>query len=142
MKAISEIRYLKRIEEIDTLIERIKEDKERWLDIATSITAPMGGERVQTSSNGKKMENAIINSMGYDDRIVQLNLERLEILKTIELLPFVEYNLLYMRYVKRMEYKDIAMMCNKSYSWATSVHGRALQSLKKILGEKKDEIHT
>ena len=139
MKATREIRYLKRIGEIDTLIERIQEDKARWLDIATSITAPMGGERVQTSSNGKKMENAIVNSMDYDERIVELNKERIEIVKTIELLPFAEYNLLYMRYVKRMEYRDIGAMLGKSYSCCTSVHGRALQSLKKILDGRKEK---
>lgn len=138
MKATSEIRYLKRIEEIDTLIERTKEDKQRWLDIATSITAPMGGERVQTSSNGQKMEDAIINSMDYDEKIVELNKERVEIIKTIELLPFKEYNLLYLRYVKRMNYDDISRTYDKSYSWCTSVHGRALQSLKKILDSRKE----
>ena len=140
MKATNEIRYLKRIEEIDTLIERTKEDKQRWLDIATSITASMGSERVQTSNNCQKMENAIINSMEYDEKIVELNKERDEIIKTIELLPFKEYNVLYMKYVKGMNYDQIALANNKSYSWATSVHGRALQSLKKQLtGETKNE---
>lgn len=139
MKSTREIKYLNRIEEIDTLIERVQEDKDRWMDIATNITSSMGGERVQTSGNLKKMENAIVNSMDYDERIVELNKERIEIVKTIELLPFKEYNVLYMRYVKGCEYRDIASLCGKSYSWVTSVHGRALQSLKKILDRRNEK---
>jgi RNA polymerase sigma factor (sigma-70 family) len=139
VKSRREINYLSRIEELDIKLKRVQENKERWLDIATNVTSSMGGERVQTSGNVQKMEDAIINSMDYDERIVELNKERDEIIKTIEQLPFKEYNVLYMKYVDRWGYYDIASSCGKSYSWVTSVHGRALQSLKKILDRRNEK---
>jgi hypothetical protein len=46
-----------------------------------------------------------------------------------------------MRYVYNMEYQDIADSCDKSYSWATSVHGRALKNIEKIRSEKNDKCN-
>ena len=68
---------------------------------------------------------------------------RREIVLTIEALPVDEYDMLYQVYVNCKELQDVATDMDKSYSWATTIHGRALAHLQKILDEReKDAEHS
>ena len=76
-----------------------------------------------------------------DYGIKDLIAKRQAIIDDIEKLSLDEYEVIYMRYVYNMEYQDIADSCDKSYSWATSVHGRALKNIEKIRSEKIEKCN-
>ena len=137
--------YLKRVKRINkqlrnTRAEKIQKTTELY-DIAYSITAQMGGERVQTSGNPQRMADAIAKAVDkgdyYDRRIEELEAEKAEIRSTIEMLTTNEYEVLHLRYFQYKQYCEIGSECGKSESWAKSVHGNALQNVQKILDERE-----
>ena len=51
--------YLERLEKLDVLIECKLIERRQWYELATSITANMGGEVVQSSGSQSKMADAV-----------------------------------------------------------------------------------
>ena len=47
-----------------------------------------------------------------------------------------EYDILHKVYVQFFTLYDVADIYEKSYSWVTSIHGRALANVRKILDER------
>ena len=133
-------KYLERIKKIDLLMENKKAERDRWFEIATSIVANAGGERVQASGNPHRMEDTWCAyaqaSEEYDAFVLELKREKDEIIRTIEELPPNEYDLLHKVYVQGMSLKAYAVAKDKAYSWATSTHGNALQRLQWILDDR------
>lgn len=132
-------KYLKQIEKLDALIESKLAEVEMWRSVAFSVTAPIGGERVQSSGNQQKMANAIVNYLYLDDDengIKQLKAERQKIISVIESLNVTEYKLLHKVYVLGYSLADAAATEGKGYTWATTVHGRALQNVERTLRDK------
>ena len=134
--------YLEQIFKLNVMIENKMVEVKQWRDIALGITSHSEGERVQSSGSQQKMADAInrvidlqaeINNM--IDRLIDL---RQEIIKTIELLNATEYDVLHKRYIRDMTFDEIGAARGKSKSWATTVHGRALQNLNKILDERME----
>lgn len=112
-----------------------------WKAVATGTTVCSEGDRVQSSGSKQKMADAICRYMQMEDEINNA-IDRLvgikqEIIETIERLPINEYDLLHKIYVQGMEIYEAAVEMDKSYRWATSVHGRALANVQKILNERK-----
>lgn len=138
MKAIC---YLKQLEKLDAIIENKQIEKAQLIDIALSITGHSDGERVQSSGSKQRMADAVIEYSDIDREIEQEILAakraKREIIKTIEQLSAKEYDLLHKIYIQRMTFKEVAAAKGKSTSWATTVHGRALQSLQKILDKRE-----
>jgi DNA-directed RNA polymerase specialized sigma subunit len=60
-----------------------------------------------------------------------------EIVEVIETLEADQYDVLHKRYIQNMNFKEIAFDCGNSESWATTVHGRALKIVQKILDERE-----
>lgn len=58
---------------------------------------------------------------------------RQDIIKTIEQLRTAEYDVLHKIYVQNKNFYEVAALLDKSYRWVTSIHGRALANLQKIL---------
>lgn len=148
------IEYLKLIAKYSKMIKNRKLDSMQLMDIATSTTAKsvsiqIGKElhnmdKVQSSSSNQKMADAInekVDLENDDYGIKDLIAKRQAIIDDIEKLSLDEYEVIYMRYVYNMEYQDIADSCDKSYSWATSVHGRALKNIEKIRSEKNEKCN-
>lgn len=130
--------YLRQLAKISSMIRRKQSEKEQWELIATGTTAPAGGERVRSTGTKSKMSDAIIRAVDIEGEILKLVNRRQEIIKTIEQLEVMEYNVLHMRYVIGMGFKAIALECGqKSESWANTVHRKALRNLQKILDEKE-----
>ena len=129
-------KYLMQIEKIDALIENKKAEKEFLEGIATGVTFQLT-ERVQTSSNGDKMVNAVINALDLQEEInsyIKLLYEtRKEVISVIEQLDVDEYDLLHKVYVQYYTLKEVQYMKKRSYSSITSLHGRALNNVLKIL---------
>ena len=134
--------YLAQLEVIETRIQSIQFDIRQLKDLALSITPSYEGERVQASGNNQRMATAADRWMDKErelnDTIDRLIDKRLEIANTIEHLKRPkESGVLHMCYIQGKSFKEIAAHYDKSVSWATSIHGRALQSLQKELDTKK-----
>lgn len=133
--------YLKQVEKLDTMIRNKLIEKDQWRDIALGITSHSEGERVQSSGSKQKMAEAIDRCIDMDEEINQL-IDRLIDLKrdvssVIEQLNATEYDVLHKIYIQYLSLYDVADMKGKTYSWVTTVHGRALQNVLSILNEKE-----
>ena len=130
--------YLKQVEKLDALIQNKLIEREQWMDVALSITAGVGGDRVQSSGVKSKMAEAVDRCVDMEAEINSL-VDRLidvkrEVVSTIERVENpTEYNLLHMRYIQKMDLQEIADRYGKAYTWATTTHGRALKSVQEIL---------
>lgn len=133
--------YLKQVEKLDALIQNKLIEREQWMDVALSITAGVGGDRVQSSGAKSKMAEAVERCVDMEAEINSL-VDRLidvkkEVVATIEQVENpTEYNLLHMRYIQKMDLQEIADRYGKEYTWATTTHGRALKSVQEILDGK------
>ena len=112
-----------------------------WKAVATGTTVCSEGDRVQSSGSKQRMADAVCRYMQMEDEI-NAAIDRLidikqNIIQTIELLPVQEYDLLHKVYVQGMEIYEAAIEMDRSYSWATTVHGRALAKVQKILNERE-----
>ena len=125
--------YLEQLEKLDTIIINKMEDKERWYDVAKGITSHFGGERVQSSSSQQKMADALDICSDIQREIDSLKAQKGEIERTIQQLNATEYDVLHKRYIHLMSFDEIGAAKKKSKSWATTVHGRALQNVQRIL---------
>ncbi len=134
---------LERIEKIGSLIKNKIIEKKLFKESISCTASSFGGEKVQSSRNLHKMEDSIVKYLDFeldiDSSIEQLIEERKEIISLIEQLPKSYYDVLHMLYVQGLSFKEIAFECNKSESWATTVHGRALKALQKILDEREEK---
>lgn len=134
--------YLHQLDIIETRINSIQFDIRQLKDLAMSVTPAYEGERVQSSGSLQRTASAVDRWVDKErelnaaiDKLVDL---RLEIAATIENLKKPkESGVLHMLYIQNMSFKEIAAHYDKSVSWATSVHGRALQSLQKVLDARQ-----
>lgn len=134
--------YLKQLQKLDRLIENKLAEKEQWKAMATSTTQQLSADRVQTSGNPQKMADAIHKIIEIEaeidaciDRLVDT---KREVISTLERLNPTEYDLLHKVYVQYMTFDDVAIKKGKSYSWVTTVHGRALKNVQAMLDERKN----
>ena len=133
-------RYLMQIEKLDRIIENKLVEKQQWKDIALGTSPQMTGEKVQSSGNQQKMADAVDRYIDIereiDEYIDQLIDVKKDIIATIEQLEVEEYDLLHKIYVQRLTLQEAADAKDKSYSWATTIHGTALENVRKILDER------
>lgn len=135
-------KYLERVELIDTIVKNKLIEQLQWRDLAESITANMGGERVQSSGSMSRMADAVNKCIDMEGQIAcevdKLAAEKQEITATIEQMDNPTwYNLLHMRYIQFKSLQEIADHYGKEYDWATTTHGRAIQSLQSILDREE-----
>lgn len=132
--------YLYQIKKLDRMINNKLNELEKWKSVCEYPNVPAYGlEKVQ-SSGGKTtfaLENYIIMESEIQEAIQELLETKREVIGTIEKLPLPEYEVLYEKYVNFKEFQDIADQMDKSYSWTTSVHGRGLVSVRKILQDRE-----
>lgn len=136
-------RYLEQVEKIDKLITNKMAEAEKWRMLwearATSTTAPIT-ERVQSSGNQQKMADAIEKCVDIQNEIGAeidcLIAKKKEIIKTIETLEPEEYDLLHKRYIQHMDLKEISLEYKRTYTWATTIHGRALKNVQDIISRR------
>ena len=140
--------FLNQLKKLDKLIENKLVERDQWFAMATSTTAasaPETGIRVQSSGSKQQMANAadayIDIKNEIDSMIDRLLYERKKIIAVIEKLEVTEYDILHKMYVgimdhdrrKYLDFYDIAALYNRSYSWATTMHGIALKHVQQII---------
>ncbi len=144
-------KYLLQIASLNMRISNKLAEKQQWKDIALgvtssgqSVTVTAKGkkelhnmEKVQSSGNPSKMADAIARCIDLereiDDIIDEMIDKKKEIIATIEQLNPTEYDVLHKRYIQDMTFDEVGAAKGKSKSWATTVHGRALQNLQALL---------
>lgn len=133
--------YLRQLEKLDRMIENKLIERQRWRDLSTDTTAAIRGERVQSSGDLQRMETAIVSMIDLekeiDDCIDRLVDTRRDVISVIEQLNATEYDLLHKIYVQHIPLYDVATNSDKSYSWTTTVHGRALKNVQNILDARE-----
>ena len=146
--------FLKQLKKLDKMIENKLIEKEQWKAIATGTTASSQSvkingvlhnmERVQSSGSQQKMADAIDRYIDIekeiDDCIDKLVDTKKDVISVIEQLNATEYDLLHKVYVQFITLFDVAEMYGKTYSWATTVHGRALKKVQDILNKRSKEM--
>lgn len=135
--------YLMQVRKIEKIIENKRIELEQWKDIATGITSHSEGDRVQSSGSKQKTADAVCRYVDIEEEInryiVQL-VERINnVLKNMEQLETTEYDVLHIVYIQNKTLSDAADKYKKAYSWATTVHGRALKHLQKIIDKEYTE---
>ena len=136
--------YLQQIRKLDKLIENKLIERQHWKNLAYSITGNQTSENVQSSKKPDKMANAVDKYVDIEreinnciDTLYEL---KKDILNVIEQLETTEYDILHKVYVQYIDLNDVAIKLDKSYSWVTSIHGKALKEVQKILDERTKSI--
>lgn len=147
--------FLLKVRKLNNIIENKLMEKAQWKSIAIGITPQYGGERVQTSGGQQRMADAVgryldmeRNIDAYVDQLVDAKNEVISVIEQLK--NAIEYDLLHKVYIgvvdhengkpiKYMTLDEVADLYDKSHSWATTVHGRALQHVQEILDERESK---
>ena len=137
MRSVIAREYLEQIAKNERIIKNKQYERDFWLGMATNTTAKLGGERVQTSGNKQTMEHQVIEAIQAEEDINRLKQEIADIISTIQRLSAEDYDLLHQVYVQHKSLKEIHIEAERSYSWATTTHQRALERLQRLLDNEK-----
>lgn len=133
--------WLRQVKKLDILIRNKLIEKEQWWAIATGIVSVPSGDRVQSSGSQQKMADAanryIDIERDIDRRIDEYVNIKQEIIETIEQLPTDDYDILHKHYIQGFTLYEIAEQKDMSYSNITTIHGRALAKVQKILDRRE-----
>lgn len=133
--------YLRQLLKIERMIRNKTEEKKRLWEMATNTTSSLNPVKVQSFGSQQKMADATERCVDVEreinaciDKLID---SRQDIIATIEQLSATEYDVLHMIYVQYRTFDQVAASYEKSYSWVTTVHGRALNNVQRILDAKK-----
>ncbi len=147
--------FLRQLRKIDKMIVNKEIEIEQWKEIAGGTTSQMGGERVQSSSSQDKMGDAVCVYTTIEEEVRKHRDEQIEkrqdVIRVIEQLEAIEYDVLHKMYVGKIvkkkdgtsynhyfDFQEIADLYDRSYSTITTIHGRALKNVQRILDSRKE----
>jgi hypothetical protein len=142
--------FLCQVEKLDNIIKNKLIEIDQWKAIAMNVTSggntvlingvPHQADKVQSSGNPQKMADAVNMYVDIEaeinrciDKLVDI---KKDVTSVIEMLNTEQYDLLHKVYIQHLPLPDAAEACGKSYSWATTIHGRALKNVQKIIDER------
>lgn len=145
--------FLGQVSKLDRLIENKLIERNQWKEIALNSTSSSasvtikgvkhGMDKVQSSGNPQKMADAVARYVDieaeidcYIDRLIAI---KNDVINVIEQLEVTEYDILHKVYVQHLSLYDVADAYDKTYSWVTTIHGKALKDVQKILDERKED---
>lgn len=130
--------YLLQIRKYDNLIQNrleeiyILKEKAKMIGNISNDT-----EKVRTSKNINVMQDTIVDYVQKEEELkVEISKyweKRAEVIQCIEKLKNVEYDFLHKVYVQKKTLQEVADSYERTYSWATTIHARAIKSLQVIL---------
>ena len=94
--------------------------------------------KIDAKLKNKAYDKKQLEEIGADTSVVRFEIstlrrQREEILKNIEQMNEADYDVLHMIYVQGKTLQEIASERKISYSLATTIHGRALKRLEKLI---------
>jgi hypothetical protein len=138
--------YLRQLKKLDKLIENKLAERDQWFAITTAVTQRLSADRVQTSSNPHKMEDAVLKLMEVEkelDAAIDAFVDaKREIIATVTKLSETNetyYDVLHKIYVQYCTLDEVADLYKNSRSWVNQTHGRALGFVQRIIDEKERE---
>lgn len=140
MRAID---FLEQISKIDTMVANKLEEIERWKTLATSTTAPINGDRVQSSGSQQKMADATLEYLTIESDlkadIEKLKKARRDIVEVIEQLPVKQYDILHKIYIQGLTFRQISEISGKSKGSIDSTKKKAIRNVQAILDRRDDD---
>lgn len=129
--------YLEEVQMLDVQIASVKRKIARQKAVATSITARMEGERVQSSGAKQKIADAVGSYVDIErDELAPLLRRREEILGTVKKVKGkLCFIVLYECYFEGKSLKQITRELKYSYSHIAREHGKGLRQVQRIIGE-------
>lgn len=132
--------FLLQIKKLDRLIENKLIEVRQLKEIANNAVGNMAGEKVQSTKNPQRIAEAICQYVDLENEI-NADIDRLidtrkNVISVIEQLNPTEYDILHKIYVQNITLQDVADKYDKTYSWVTTVHGRALKHVQDILNNR------
>lgn len=128
---------LSRLSIIDEMINNKLQEVEEWRSKCEYSGTSYGTERVQSSPASPKVESALDMYISVKQEkmkeIAELEAEKKAIISDIEKLPPSEYSVIYKRYVQQKSFYQISSELDKSYSWCTWTHSKALEYLQRLM---------
>ena len=139
--------YLLQLKKLDKLIENKLAERDQWFAITTAVTQRLSADRVQTSSNPHKMEDAVLKLMEVEkeldaaiDAFVDAKREIIATVTRLSETNEIYYDVLHKIYVQYCSLDEVADMYKNSRNWADQTHGRALKIIQRIIDEKEKKI--
>ena len=130
--------YLQQISKDDRLIQNKCIEVYQLRCLATSVTAPMGTEPVQTSGASDKVGNIAAKVVdleneinGLIDKFIDDKHERIKVIEQIK--DPLQYNILHKHYVQGKRFREIADEEHYSEVHISKQHQKALGKVQKIL---------
>lgn len=126
-------------QKLNAIIQSRLIELQQLKELARSVTANISQERVKASGDHQKMASLVDRAVDMESEITSLSNQLLDIKKevssVIERLSPTEYDVLHKRYIQGMTFYEIANQKGKEYSWVTTVHGRALKNVQKLIDQ-------
>ncbi len=101
--------------------------------LAASLSAPLGGDRVQTSGATDRVGRIVADiadaEREMEREIMHLTRLRLDALELIKRLPEPDQSVIRLRYISGMKWEDVAEATHYEISWAYRIGRRAIDML-------------
>ena len=132
--------WLKRYTALKSQYDSIQRDMAKRRECLTSISAPIGGDAVQSSSSDR-MASVIASIIDSEEDLAETarEIERSlrEILEAISSVPdATQRAVLTLRYVEGLDWIRVAERVNYEISNTYIIHGRALEAVNRWLDER------
>lgn len=130
--------YLEEIERYEEYIKDRTAEIYRLECLATSVTAALCDDKVQTSGTSDKVGNIVAMIVDEQDRLQEsvkhFFYEKKERIALVEKLDnLLEYKVIHGKYIKYLDLKDIAENEGYTHQYICDVHTKALKNFQKIL---------
>ena len=136
-------RYLQQIRLYDSRINAKLAERDRLKDMLTKITPTLRDDAVSGGNGSQdRLSDAVAKIVDLEaeiDREVDAFLDaRQTVSKTLDKIDDTnQFNILHQRYVQGKTLEQVADNMGYTYRWICSMHGRALQTVEKILKSEK-----
>ena len=138
--------YLRQLKKLDKLIENKLAERDQWFAITTAVTQRLSTDRVQTTSNPHKMEDAVLKLMEVEkeldtaiDNFLDKKREIIAIITRLSETNETYYDVLHKIYVQYCTLDEVADMYKNSRNWADQTHGRALKMIQRIIDNNETQ---
>jgi DNA-directed RNA polymerase sigma subunit (sigma70/sigma32) len=132
--------FLEQVDACESRIENKISEIQRLEALATNISPHLSEVKVDSTPNPHRVQevwNRLIEArtelMDEVDRLIAL---QIEVTKTLEMLPLLEYDVLYKIYISHYSVQQVAEMKNYTRQGIYDIKDRALEKLQKILDSR------
>lgn len=133
--------YLSELEEIKVKIQQLQEERQMYMEMATSISVSVNPVKVQNNSITDRVSLNTIKAADVDSKI-DMEMSHLfnrtaQIIEQIrELRNALYIQILYKVYVQGKTLKESSVEMGRSYNYILASHKKALQAFEKNMVEK------